>query len=1064
MLLLSVVRAQHAPDSTQALLLTEGSISTVQPASLSVLSNITVIGLSHNQIVELNERSFRALPFLHTLLLDHNLLTSQALQGGALSNLTQLEVLALGHNLISMIRGVWLEGSRALRSLKLEGNLLTSLDSASLPQKDLRDLESLDLSDNLIQHLDRNSFAGLVRLQTLDLSRNRLRSAPSEAFSYLNWLTNLNLDLNSWNCTCQLLELAAFLSTFLQQPDKTLYNGRRMVCVSADNPAVTTVLELTEANCVPSNQNITVQIESTGSVTPQLYARDLAITAVICFVGGVGLTLLIVLIYYQVSLRKKRKESKRHRAEEEEGRSTTANHINVSEKKNDLFLQTTSNQPWDRDGLTLEAGIDHRGHQLRDGVDDNSRYFHCPDCSSAGQRAMELNLMRWSNRTNSGMESEELKKRGVRMMTEEERRMVGNQQQFLNRDFPDKFLPHGNRTSSSHFYKDSFSQREEMLSGYRETGESYRTDLQGRRKGHETLQCQSCHRMSRPPEPNTRQGRMLPNVKDSLMSNGFPSQYRQIDRGRNVNHNQWDMMKNMELRRETRNVTFDLERSRSHGKSRGKEEDRTGRDKGRERHQTHKSKVQSSPLLKVKLNLNPLRKSKVHPKRKTEQGHSEKRSSRKSKDKRQNGKEKGEGKGKRKSDETKTKGNKEEVTKSTKTKGSTAEEKKEDTEEKQKGSSKVEPGGQGSTEDAQEGNKLTEHSSDITNTAEQPASANATTHQKDLPDGRIQYQGTGSVPPSAQVSSQLPLSLSASDRNHSTNLALLGSAASQLTGHGLSLQTGNVLLNATTTGSKMLFPSYSGNCVSPSIAISGPSTAPGGAPDSFQGHAVIDLNAPLTSLIANTTHAQPLQASSLTSSSLHASEPAVVSMGVTANPALNPGPVQPVLWQSQVPSEYSPLTAQRKPNPVQGTGLQASKEEEQLPAESRILQVEESPTIQAQAPANAQDYSALVTTVENVSNNNSQTEAGRAPAGSVVHMAAGDSLQVAEASVPGVSTPSASTQSLSIAGDGAASGAGLVQQEYVSEEGGSSPRRKLRLVLPEKTSSRPPTALERKLR
>lgn len=66
---------------------------------------------------------------------------------------------------------------------------------------------------------------------------------------------------------------------------QTLYNGRRMVCVSADNPAVSTVLELSEANCVPSNQNITVQIEATGSVTALVYARDLALAAVICFTG-----------------------------------------------------------------------------------------------------------------------------------------------------------------------------------------------------------------------------------------------------------------------------------------------------------------------------------------------------------------------------------------------------------------------------------------------------------------------------------------------------------------------------------------------------------------------------------------------------------------------------------------------------------------------------------------------------------------------------------------------------------------------------------------------------------
>lgn len=60
-------------------------------------------GLSHNHISVLGEQSFRNLPFLHSLLLDHNLLTSQALQGGALASLPQLEVLALGHNLITMV-------------------------------------------------------------------------------------------------------------------------------------------------------------------------------------------------------------------------------------------------------------------------------------------------------------------------------------------------------------------------------------------------------------------------------------------------------------------------------------------------------------------------------------------------------------------------------------------------------------------------------------------------------------------------------------------------------------------------------------------------------------------------------------------------------------------------------------------------------------------------------------------------------------------------------------------------------------------------------------------------
>lgn len=163
---------------------------------------LSISALSHNHISVLGEQSFRHLPLLHSLMLDHNFLTHQALQGGALTNLTQLEVLALGHNLISMvhaltfrtewegapccktlnsffsllcgskyltwcwidcqIEGSWFSGSKALRSLRLEGNLLTSLDSGSFPLNDLKYLESLDLSDNLIQHLGSNRSVHLL--------------------------------------------------------------------------------------------------------------------------------------------------------------------------------------------------------------------------------------------------------------------------------------------------------------------------------------------------------------------------------------------------------------------------------------------------------------------------------------------------------------------------------------------------------------------------------------------------------------------------------------------------------------------------------------------------------------------------------------------------------------------------------------------------------------------------------------------------------------------------------------------------------------------------------------
>uniref|UniRef100_A0A3P8SQ81 LRRCT domain-containing protein n=1 Tax=Amphiprion percula TaxID=161767 RepID=A0A3P8SQ81_AMPPE len=1013
-----------APDSTQALLLTEGFISTVQPASLSDLSNITVIGLSNNRISELGEESFKKLPFLHTLLLDHNLLTSQALQGGALINLTQLEVLALGHNLISMIQAGWFRGIKALRSLKLEGNLLTSLDSGSFPLNDLRELETLDLSDNLIQHMDKNSFRGLVSLKTLDLSRNRLSSAPVEDFSYLTLLTNLNLDLNSWNCSCQLLDLAAFLSTFMQQPDKTLYNGRRLVCVSADNPAVSTVLELTDANCVPSNQNITVQVETRDSVTPQLYARDLAITAVICFIGGVGLTLLMVLIYHQVSQRKKQKQSQRLK-EEEEGNSTTANHLNhldTVEGRRDVFLQEN------KEAMMLDTRNDVG--QFRSRAEENSGYLRCPNCSTNGSR---MNPMRRDNRMNGGMETEEdRERRRVRMMMEEDRRRTGFQQGILNRDTPNKFPPRGNMNSSSNPQRETFSQRTENLPPYK-TGrdvDNHRTDVEAKSRGFETLHCESCYRTYRPPDQNMRQGRVQPNPRDSAMFDGFPPQHRQNDRGRNVSHH-LDMMKNAESRRGTRNVTFDLERTLEQGSSRieDKMEGKTSRDREKEKERRHKA--QSSRLLKVKLNLNPLRKSKVHPKRKNEQRHSERSSPKKSKEKRRDGKEREEKEGRGKKAKS--------GSKSSKTEGST-----EDGEEEGREKGKTSKHKKATSKSEQDSQERTESNVNKQPENSQPADStdvgapSATTAVTGLAQNlqNVQYQAAGIT----QLPSQHPFSLLAPDRSRTTNLSLLGSAGSQLTGSSLSLQGGNFLLNNNMdSGSNALFPSGPPASVAPGIALSGLSSAPGVTPDSRP--AAAGLMSSGYPFLANTVHTNPLQASAV-----HATAPA-------ANPAFNP--VQSVS-QSQMPPDSSPLGPRLKPDPVPVTP-------HQLPTESQPPPTKESLPVQGQDETSAVTPLNLepVTTVENVSNNNSQTGTGQIPAGSTGSTSAGvvALTEGAEGGASGVAS-TLSTQS----GSSTGAAANLLHQEYLSEEGGSSPRRKLRLVIPEKTSSRPPTALERKIR
>lgn len=777
-----------------------------------------------------------------------------------------------------------------------------------------------------------------------------------------------------------------------------------------------------------------------------------------CASGGVGLTLLGVLIYYQVSRGKKLKESKRQK-EEDEGSSTVenhhVNHLDVNEKRRDLFLQAHRSQPWDREAMMLDARTDRHEGQFRSVADENG-LIRCPDCSAKGQKGMGPNPMRWNNRMNGGMATEEEReKRRMRMVTEDERRRFETQQGILSRD---KLLSRGNTNSSSHPRKEIFSQRPENLGTYkanREMGESYRTDMEGKSRGHEALHCESCHRTYRPPEHNMRQGRTHTTMRDSAPFDGFPSQYRHIDRGRN--HNQFDMMKNTESRRETRNVTFDVEspRTREQGGGQGEdkreEEARSSRDKERGRVRKHKAKVQSSRLLKVKLNLNPLRKSKVHPKRKAE--HSEKSSPKKSKDKRQEGKDRGEREGKGKSGK-KTKSSSEKMKESSKTKGSTEDGGEENKEEE---------GQKNKTSSNQDENTHLENSQpgDTTNTVDQSAAAPLIGQGQNFQDGSIPYPGAGLGLGSAQLPLQHALSLSATERNRTTNLSLLGPAGSQLTGSSLSLQGGNLLFNTMAPGSNAMFPSGS------SIAISGPNMAPSGAPNSLSRHPGVGLTSPATSLLASTIPANPLlQASAIHTSPLHASQHAGLPSSVATNPAVNPAHVQS-LPQSKPPPDSSTLVARLTSAPAKGPSLQTGEG------------VHQSLTLPTQAPPSADGSSGLtpqvpgpVTTVENLSNNNSQRETGRvhgdsAEGGALTEGLAaglsGGSMQAADVSVSGVSAPSMSTQSVSSTGDGPAAAA-LLQQEYLSEEGGSSPRRKLRLVLPEKTSSRPPTALERKIR
>ncbi|KAF5888593.1 leucine-rich repeat-containing protein 53, partial [Clarias magur] len=380
-----------APDSTKALMLINGLIDTVDHIVFSDLSNMSVLVLSNNIISTITGNAFRNLTILRTLSLDHNLISSPSLDRLTFSWLRKLETLHLGHNALKEINGSWFLNTNSLKTLLLEGNLLTSLNLSTFASSDLRNLETLDLSDNLITYVGRDSFRNLPRLSSLDLSRNRLQNTP-DAFSYLSRLSMLNLDLNRWNCNCDLGELAHFLNSYILSPENVLYNGKRMACTNSDNPKVLTVLELNAVNCMPATRNVTADVSAKSSITSQRYIRDVVIAVVCSCLGGVAITLAILAVVYR-KLGKRFKPMQGVKGAEEQSSQTW----DFSEGKEALSMSYAlhnsnyrNRPPWDKEGTSSESRADTMAND-----------FICQNCSSSFRRKT------FHNRTNHQPNMEE---------------------------------------------------------------------------------------------------------------------------------------------------------------------------------------------------------------------------------------------------------------------------------------------------------------------------------------------------------------------------------------------------------------------------------------------------------------------------------------------------------------------------------------------------------------------------------------------------------------------------------------------------------------------------------
>ncbi|XP_077580805.1 uncharacterized protein LOC144201869 [Stigmatopora nigra] len=753
-----------------------------------------------------------------------------------------------------------------------------------------------------------------------------------------------------------------------------------MVCVSADNPAVTTVLELTEANCVLSNQNITVQIEKKGSVTPQMYARDLAITAVLCFLGGIFLTLLIVLIYYRITYRKKVIQSQTQK-EIEEGNGPQANYLhNLSDVERKHFWNT--HHLLDSKSIPPVRKTEHYEHPFHLKDNEHDRYFICPDC-----KVEEPKLNQWDNGNNGVMlDGDRRRRRMLLTEEEEEKNQLEGHHDILGRGLPHNILSRGSSMSLSRKWKDTFTPKPDIPAADHANKElGVRFDTRSRQSG--KLLCKSCHGAYGKSSNSMKESRIHSNMGDlsdeTICNIG--------NRWRTIESNQLNERKNMQARKEIFSMERNLQETRR----------RTylSRKIGGETQRRHKGKLQSNGMLRSKPNLKAHGRTKIHPKMKTEQ----KRNDSRGKDRRHEEKQM-----ETKAENVKRSSKKERTIPANE--GVIRDEDNRDLRKYQRINAVSK-----NVQISQDSNGYREETHQRDTVTVTPATSITDTPCSTTAEGAsiigqgmtLPYHKAGIVLGKSQISSEQPFSSSAADKFHSTSPPIPGSAGSQLMDSNHSLQGRSLLLNTSNPAGDSVLPTDPTSSMFPNIV--GNSSENGNSLTQHCSESQYEFNI-----------ASPEQGNS------------ELSQGQESEHKPSP-----LVCESEPPSSFLPINTY--------------------------------PSIVSSSEVNPQDSRAM-NTVENLSKCYSQTENQTVQGGpvdsvfddrksciEVQAVSEGDMLDA------NVSPQGGSTRSTSTTGS-AKTTSPLLHQEYLSEEDGSTSRRKLRLVIPEKTSNREPTPLEKKIR
>ncbi|KAJ0011931.1 hypothetical protein NQD34_012906 [Periophthalmus magnuspinnatus] len=570
-------------------------------------------------------------------------------------------------------------------------------------------------------------------------------------------------------------------------------------------------------------------------------------------------------------------------------------------------------------------------------------------------------------------------------------------------------------------------------------------DIEGQNR-QDLLHCGSCHRTYRPNQMdhNTRQTRYPPRGNSAMY--GFHQQ-RPSDSGRNIFYSDFDLRN---LKRETRNVTFALDSPKRSQGDDGESEETTS-PRGKDGRQDRRSKLQANRPIKVKLNLNPLRKSKVHPKKKAD----EKGSPRKNKDK------SGNKEGRKKSKKSKDK----EIKPSEQNTGdeTVAQMTPLNPMAHMQGFLGAQFRGGGMLLGNRSTNLLGSSGPQLPTSSLPFQAGNLMAQGKPMfptsPMGSNlnlsgPSMGPGGTPTMAFMNSS-NLSLANAIQPHQTNLSIASLQASPATLQANATQGSPTTLqaNASTFQSSVVVQQPNANLLQANPTMSQGNTVVQGSSGTKQASSTI--------LPANAT-SQASSTAKQTSPTLSANSS---SQNLQALATLAPPPSSATSG-AQSGSKSSPKSSPRgKSKNVQETVPQSSNK-----TNTGTLETPTSPRKESERPimtGDSQNVAPLNTPAATMVKNMSNTSLTESVHGGAMHnvtqaelptggITAVGGTQGADVSVSNVHAPTESIENIA--------STTLIQQEYLSEDGGTSPKRKLRLVIPEKTTNRPLTALERKIR